>query len=718
MPTGTRRLRFALLLTFAVCGVPMHAFGRSAFTMAQMLHYPYAMELASAERGDAIAWVRELDGARNVWFAHGPDFKPVQLTHYTEDDGQEITQLTFSPDGMRLVYVRGGDHDANWPAEGNLAPDPADSTQQPLVAIWTVALTGSGEPQKIAEGDTPAISSRGQLAYTKDDHVWTAPLDGQGKPEQLFFDRGKDSDLRWSPDGSRLAFVSNRGDHAFIAIFTAKDQPLVYLAPSTGKDLSPRWSPDGGRVAFVRRPGDGGPPEPLLKQTPHPWSIWVAEAGTATGHVAWQSPDTLSGSYPEVEGEANLHWGEGDRLVFMAYLDDWPHLYSIPASGGGTATLLTPGAFMVEHVTQSRDRRFMIYDANTGSTSGDDDRRHLFRVRVDEPGAVELTSGETLEWHPVAAGDQAIAYISATAQQPPAIAKVDLDGKHRSALAAGALPADFPVAQLITPRPVTFKAADGMLIHGQLFQSAASTSKGAARPGIVFVHGGPPRQMLLGWHYMQYYSNAYAVNQYLAAHGCIVLSVNYRLGIGYGRAFQQPDHAGPAGSSEYQDVVAGGRFLQTLPGVDPKRIGIWGGSYGGLLTALALARDSDLFAAGVDLHGVHDWSRLLDELGGKAQTRFEKGDREEALKVAFESSPDASVDGWKSPVLLIQGDDDRNVPFQQTVDLARRLSARNVPFEELVIPNEIHGFLRNATWRRVDAATAEFFARIFKVAAN
>jgi len=164
--------------------------------------------------------------------------------------------------------------------------------------------------------------------------------------------------------------------------------------------------------------------------------------------------------------------------------------------------------------------------------------------------------------------------------------------------------------------------------------------------------------------------------------------------------------------------VGGAHFLQTLPGVDGTRIGIWGGSYGGYLAALALARNSDLFKAGVDLHGVHDWSLAMDDLAGKAVARYEKGDREKAMEVAWNSSPDAAIDGWKSPVLLIQGDDDRNVPFQQTVDLARRLAARNLPFEEMVIPNEIHGFLRHATWLPVDEATAKFFARTLGVGAD
>ncbi|MGH8138711.1 MAG: S9 family peptidase [Steroidobacteraceae bacterium] len=688
------------------------------FTMAQVLRYPYALELVAAEHADAIAWVRNFEGVRNIWVARGPAFSAVQVTHYTEDDGQELTQLTFTADGGRLVYVRGGDHDANWPAEGNLAPDPASSTEQPQTTLWSVEISG-GAPVKIAEGDTPAISSAGQLAYTKDDHVWTAQPDGQGKQERLFFDRGKDSDLHWSPDGSRLAFVSNRTDHAFVGIFTSKDQPITYLAPSTGSDGSPRWSADGTQIAFVRQPGKGGPPEPLLKQTPHEWSIWVANARDGSGRRVWNSPDTLAGSYPEVEKGANLQWAAGNRLVFLAYLDDWPHLYSVSAAGG-TPLLLTPGTFMVEHVAQSRDHRFMIYDANTGKTSGDYDRRHLFRVAVDRADSSELTSGETLEWQPVSTSSDHIAFISSGVQQPPAVGVLSLDGKHHPMSVGSTAPADFPLAQLMTPKPVTFQAADGTLVHGQLFEKsrAGTAQAGSSKPGIIFVHGGPPRQMLLGWHYMEYYSNAYAVNQYLAAHGFVVLSVNYRLGIGYGRAFHEPEHAGPAGASEYQDVVSGAHFLQSQAGVDPKRIGIWGGSYGGYLTALALARNSDIFKAGVDLHGVHDWSRLADELFDKSVTRYEKGDRDEAMRIAWEASPDADVNGWKSPVLLIQGDDDRNVPFQQTIDLARRLKAHSVPYEELVIPNEIHGFLRHASWLRADEATAEFFSRSFGVAAK
>jgi dipeptidyl aminopeptidase/acylaminoacyl peptidase len=147
-------------------------------------------------------------------------------------------------------------------------------------------------------------------------------------------------------------------------------------------------------------------------------------------------------------------------------------------------------------------------------------------------------------------------------------------------LAGDRIPADFPITKLVVPKKVIFKAPDGVEIHAQWFESSTG---GGKRPAIVYVHGGPPRQMLLGWHYSDYYTNAYAQNQYLASRGFIVLSVNYRLGIGYGHDFHRPANAGALGASEYQDVKAAAEYLQRSPEVDPKRIGIYGGSYGGFL---------------------------------------------------------------------------------------------------------------------------------------
>jgi len=674
------------------------------FTMEQVLAYPFVPELDAAENANAIAFVRVVKGVRNVWVANGPAFKPRQVTQYAADDGQEITQLTFSPDGKHLVYVRGGDHDANW--EAKLEPDPDSSPAEPKVTIWAAQLT-KGAPVKVAEGDAPAVSSRGELAYIKDKQVWTAPLTRKGKAKRLFFDRGDDADLAWSPDGGKLAFVSDRdGDHSFIGVYDVKTKALIYLAPSTDLDGYPTWSLNGTRIAFARRPGKGGAPKPLLKQTPNPFSLWVADVASGRATRVWQSPNTLRGSFPQTAGEVNLHWADGDRLVFLADLDNWPHLYSISAAGGAPL-LLTPGNFMVEHVAISRDRKSVVFDANAGSTSGDEDRRHLFRVPVDAPTPVALTSGTTLEWSPVAASPTEVAFIDAGTAAPPSVAAIGLDGSGRHDLDAGSVPSEFPQSQLIAPRPVTFRSADGWTIEGQLFDNG----RGSKKPALIFVHGGPPRQMLLGWHYMDYYSNSYAVNQYLANHGYVVLSVNYRLGIGYGHDFHHPDHGGAAGAAEYQDVVAGAKYLQALPDVDPIKIGIWGGSYGGFLTAMGLARNSDIFRAGVDMHGVHDWSALVAERVEKQPKRYEKGDSDEAIKVAFESSPVAAVNSWTSPVLLIQGDDDRNVHFSQTIDLARRLEERHVPFEQFVIPNEIHGFLRWSSWLAADSKTADFFAR-------
>jgi dipeptidyl aminopeptidase/acylaminoacyl peptidase len=242
------------------------------------------------------------------------------------------------------------------------------------------------------------------------------------------------------------------------------------------------------------------------------------------------------------------------------------------------------------------------------------------------------------------------------------------------------LGADFPQKASTVPTDVTLKADDGVEFHNQLFLPK-DMKPGVKYPALIFVHGGPQRQMLLGYHYLSFYHVFYAVNQWLTTQGYIVMSVNYRSGVGYGRSFRTAPNTGARGNAEYKDVLAAGKYLAARPDVDPARVGIWGLSYGGLLTSEALARNSDIFKAGVDLAGVHlEGSSLNPE------------------DVSYKSSAISEIDNWKSPVLLIHGDDDRNVNFAQTVGLVQLLRARNVYHELIVFPDDVHETLLHSRW--------------------
>ena len=682
-----------------------------AFTLDQIMGSPFPENLITAPAGGRIAWTFNERGARNIYVADAPDFAPRKITSYGSDDGQELTGLSFSDDGNTIVYARGGDHGSNWPAEGNLMPDPASSPVQPKMQVFAVAASG-GAPTLVGDGDEPAVAPKThRIAFVHDRRIWIAPSDGS-RPAESIFVRGTSEAPVWSPDGRTLAFVSDRDDHSFIALFTAMDAPLRYVGPTSSRDTQPAWSPDGTRILFVRQPGRGG--VPAIQPKPMPWALCVADAASGLAREIWKSGNTPQDQYPRIAGAMVPSWAADNRVVFMGYQDGWPHLYSVAASGG-PATLLTPGTFMVEHASLSPDLRSIVYSANTGSDRLDVDRRHIFRVPVSGATPVPLTSGAGIEWTPVVTSDgRFLVYLGSDAQHPGLPVVQPLAGGAAKRIASDRVPPDFPFSQLVTPQQIIFKSGDGLEVHGQLFKAAAG---GAKRPALIYVHGGPPRQMLLGWHYMGYYANDYGVNQYLASRGFVVLAVNYRLGIGYGYSFQYPDKGGARGASEYLDVIAGAKYLASRDDVDATRIGIWGGSYGGYLTALALGRNSDVFAAGVDIHGVHNWDRqgrsappLSIAYAGDGLT---EDDLRQVARTAYEASPISSVKTWRSPVLLIHADDDRNVEFHQTVDLRRRLDEQGVRVEELVIPDDIHDFLLYRTWRTVAGAVTGYFEKTF-----
>jgi len=692
-----RLARVSLALT-ALIAVPAPRLPAQGFTLEQALSAPFPDQLTPAPAGGGVAWVFNAGGARNIWVALPPDYRGRQITGYTEDDGQEISDLSWTPDGKRIVFVRGGD--ANGRGE---IPNPRNLPSGVEQALWIVTAD-SGAPRQIAEGHSPAMSPRGdRVAFLLHGQVWWARIDTTAAAEQLIHARGRAGSLRWSPDGARLAFTSDRDDHGLIGVYDIAAKALRYVDPSVDTDAEPVWSPDGARIAYIRFPTA----PPVWPFTPSrsgpPWSIRVADVATGAGREIWKADSGRGSVFREIVAPNQLIWA-GDRLVFPWERDGWTHLYSVPA-GGGQAALLTPGAFEVEHVAAASDGKTVVYSSN----QDDIDRRHIWRVAVAGGTPAAVTSGTGLEWEPVVTSDgKAVVILHADGRRPPRPAII-LGGAAPRDVAPQAIPRDFPEAQLVEPQPVIFSAADGMSIHGQLFLPR-DLKPGERRPAVVFFHGGSRRQMLLGWHYLYYYRNAYALNQYLASRGYIVLSVNYRSGIGYGMEFREALNYGAHGGSEYNDVQGAGTYLRSRADVDPKRIGLWGGSYGGYLTAMGLARASDLFAAGVDLHGVHDWNVEIRNW----TDQYDPESMAAVARLAYASSPVAYLDTWRSPVLLIQGDDDRNVQFSQTVTLTGALRARGVDVEEIVFPDEVHDFLVQAHWLTAYHAAADFFDRKLK----
>lgn len=688
---------FLIICLFFCCN--LHA---QSFSLEAALSYPFPSELTAAQSGSKIAVAINQKGIRNIYVAEGPDFKLRQLTNYTVDDGQEITGIIFTPDGNRLIYVRGGDHGG---FDETIPRNPSSAIAAPKIQLYSIDYTG-GKEILIDEGDEAAVSPDSKwVVYIKNKQPRIAAVDGSIPARNLFYTKGTVSDLQWSPDGTKLLFTTYRADHSFIGIYKDSLSPIQWVDPAFARDQSPRWSPNGNNIVFVRRPAIGGKPDSITVNKHEPWAIYTADIITGKATQIWKAPETLRGSVPATNGRYNLHWAAGNRIVFVSYEDGWPHLYSVNADGG-KALLLTPGNFMVEHVKLSPDKKWIVFSTNTGPDKFDYERRHIAKVPVDKAAMRVLTPGTGIETFPVVTGDNnTIAMFSADVQRPTVVATISFDGNDFSLVGKNLIAGDFPSSRFVTPKPVQFKAADGKPVYAQLFEPL---QKAAKNPAIVFIHGGPQRQMLLGWHYGDYYANTYALNQYLASKGFVVLSVNYRLGIGYGYDFQHPKGDWTNGASEYRDIKAAGEWLAAQPSVDAKRIGVYGGSYGGFLTAMALAKDSKLFAAGVDIHGEHNLMVFAPDITKEEQAP----DIALARKLTWQSSPVAYMDTWTSPVLIIHGDDDGNVPFRQSVDLIRRFEQKKFTgYETLVIPDETHHWMKFSNQLKVDEAVADFLIR-------
>ena len=689
MDKSIKRLNIAIsiILLFFI-----QQFNFAQYTLEQTLGAPYVQSIHSSLDKTALAWVVNEKGARNIWHTSTDNIQPKRLTNYEKDDGLEISQVTLT--SAFLFFVRGnGYNKRGQPAN----PASLPTTPHPQIHRLRIA---DNTLQVVDMGSGLVISPDGkQLVYTKNGNVYILDdITGDTTQPRLLFEvRSGVSSLTWSPNGNAIAFVSNRDDHSFVGYYSISDKKVSWLSPEFGFDQAPVWSPDGTQIAFWRTPGLNKDETPNLMKG-QPFKIIVADVTTGKGQTIWQSP-SADGWFWAYFPYKMLQWTKENKILFYSEHEDWNHIYAINSDGTELQDL-TPGACEVENNSLTADNTHLYFTSNCEDTN----RRHIWKVNIKSGESELLTDKKGIQTNPIALGNNILAYREGTYNQPTTIMLQRGDTIEKLTTPS----ANFPKSQFVQPQAVTFKSADGLTIHGQLFLPSNVTNQNL--PAVIFMHGGPVRQMLLGYHYSSYYANAYIMNQYLASRGYVVLSVNFRTGIGYGRNFRLAENQGPRGASEYKDILAAGKYLQGRSEVDAKRIGLWGGSYGGYLTAMGLAKNSDLFKAGVDLHGVHDWAwRGRDFMPGG-----DWGLTKALMNSAYHASPVSELQYWSSPVLIISGDDDRNVMFSQSIDLKNKLDKLGVYNESLVFPDEVHGFLRYNSWLKTYESALDFFNRFLQ----
>ncbi|OLB21747.1 MAG: hypothetical protein AUH16_01630 [Acidobacteria bacterium 13_2_20CM_57_7] len=663
----------------------------------------------------------------------------------------------WSPDGKHVVFTwdRAG--------VGNLYVANADGHGQPQ------ALTSFPEGQVEGafwneDGDT--------VYFPHDGDLWQVPV-SVGTPKPVWSKQDRGTDIVPSPDSRRVAFVrgnptpsegNQRGSDLIIRWLSDGTESTV-----AHDDVSIRgivWSPDGASVAYtggskivhhdespaysgakiiyrvseyvrgqmyalrlaggkpiaISKPGEYGglawiDPTHLVfdgeSEDFKKYFIYLADASSGSTRAIHEIDEEKFWSIPDW-GEAGAQpWPSpnGKWIAFLSDQDGWDHIYVMAASGGD-AVQITKGHFEAWRPAWSHDSTRIAFDANLEDHPGD---RAIGIASIgDDPARATITyittgPGTNIEPH-WSEGDGRLVYQHTDTRNSADFFTIGTNTGAQPVRLTDSMPAGIDRSRFIEPQFVHYLGPDGQQVPGWLFvpKNLDRTKK---HPAIIWIHGDGVNQNYDGWHVQRNYAVYYSFHQYLLQQGYVVFAPDYRGSIGYGRDWRNGVYM-DVGGKDAKDAWMSANYLKTLPYVDSDRIGVWGLSYGGFFTLIAMTDQPKLFRAGVDVAGVVDYVTYYSDPYHGDWTASRIGTPQQNPQVYANASPISHIDRLERPLLVLHGTSDVNVPYLESVWLIDEAlkKGKGELLSYMMYPGEFHYFTRAHVlldaWHRVD----DFFA--------
>jgi dipeptidyl aminopeptidase/acylaminoacyl peptidase len=698
-------MKYAVLLTLAVtagscASNPVEQPAAPSLTIEQLIDIKHPSNPVWSPDGQRVVFLWDRAGVSNLYVADvASPSSPAALTSYPSG---APAGAFWSGDSQRVYFSRGGDL---WQVETR------GGTPAPVWATPTPEMNISPSP----DGANVAFV---RPAGKGSDLIVRSLV--SGKEARVAHDDMSIGGATWSPDGAHLAFSAGAqsirheqtpeySGAKIIYTITERIPGQTYVVASTGGTPVAVGPPGGGGIRWIdARHVVFDRQSPDFKRR----STYLADISTGAPRLAREDVDEKFWSMTGDAGAASQPSPDGKWITFVSDRDGWDHIYVMPAAGGD-AIQITKGQFEAWRPSWSPDSTRIAFDANEPDRPG---TRHLGIATLGPDPAraaiATITAGRGTNIAPAWSPDGTrLVYQHTDPQNSADLFVVDAKAGATPARLSSSMPEGVDHSAFVAPEFVHYPGPDGQQVPGWLYVPK-NLDRSRKHPAIVWIHGDGVNQNYDGWHVQRNYAVYSSFHQYLLQQGYVVFMPDYRGSIGYGKAWRQGVYM-DVGGKDAKDAWMSANYLKTLGYVDMDRVGVWGLSYGGFFTLIAVTDQPTLFRAGVDVAGVADYAMYYEDPYHGGWTASRIGTPEQHPEVYRNASPISHVDRLERPLLILHGTADVNVPYLHSVRLVDELLAKGKGnlVEFMVYPGEFHYFTRaqvlRDAWNRVD----RFFGR-------